>query len=135
MDLYLNIIDYQYKNQSNNSNTHIHSLLTFPTYIPILYRLSILFITYCTISLTSANAPLPKSPHIILLGTGPTTSYPHSYNLLICSLVIGCSHMYVFIDGHTIIGFCYCVLDLMGHALQTRVSRLSHCPVDSLANV
>jgi len=93
---------------------------------------------YLTMSCTSLIAPFPTSPHIIFLLTGPSISYPQPLNISIWCPVIGCYHIKLFMEGHAIIGlinvvpfYSFCI----GQALQTKVIRLSHIPLDSLARV
>lgn len=95
-------------------------------------------VIYLAMSCTSLIAPFPTSPHIIFLLTGPSISYPHFFNISIWSPVTGCYHIKLFMEGHAIIGlinvvpfYSFCI----GQALQTKVTKLSHRPLDSLARV
>lgn len=71
---------------------------------------------------TSAIAPTPVSPHINVLLMGGTSLYPHCLSVANCVVVMGCSHILVFIAGQNNNGF------LLSQALTVHVSRLSHKP-------
>jgi hypothetical protein len=86
--------------------------------------------TVATMSSTFPMAPLPTSPHARRLATGGTTTAPKSCKHCSCRAVTGCSHIFVFIAGASIIS-----CDLTRQHRATRETRLSLKPMLTLARV
>ena len=82
---------------------------------------------------------MPKSPHIRRFSTGGTIWITNSFaSVSNCFFVNGCSYIYVFMAGHTMIVFVLVVAFVLlpkSQALIRHVSKLSHNPLLILANV
>lgn len=74
-------------------------------------------------------APSPVSPHISFFAMHSISMWPQLLSTLMCWLVIGCSHMRVFMAGQKNNGLS------KFHARVVHNSRLSHIPPAILANV